>query len=57
MHPDPNVFDTAGDVVPPSAAGLLPVELELSSKPFFILSMWNFSLLFPTYVKSKDLGY
>ena len=54
MHPDPNVFDTAGDVVPPSAAGLLPVELELSS---FILSMWNFTFFFANLCNSEHLCY
>ena len=39
MQRDPNVFDTAGRDV--SAAGLLPVELELFIKPPLILSIWN----------------
>ena len=36
MQGDPNVFDTAGRRGPgsPSAAALLPVELELFIKPF-----------------------
>ena len=46
MQRDPNVFDTAGRDV--SAAGLLPVELELFIKPLefeipeFLASQDNF---------------
>ena len=40
MQADPNVFDTAGrGRGSPSAAALLPVELELFIKPFLVLSI------------------